>query len=225
MPTKLFLSQLRLLQFQPMKLHSSPFLSRTFFKFSHLSLRNAPFRLRPFSSRPDRIRSSKSLIDDEADLSNWVDALRTDNFASQRMDSRPAPVDDGRSGPRKSGVGRGSSLGKRGGDDFRKGKPNLNSKRRFQLSSDNDDGDSDEVVVRGKFKGGGGSIGKFLSEEETEDVSEGEEESRSRDDEEIVNKSRSVLFGKQNVVSNAPRPSSPSGTASYLSDSRCVSFI
>lgn len=136
------------------------------------------------------------------------------------MDSRPAPVDDGRSGPRKSGVGRGSSLGKRGGDDFRKGKPNLNSKRRFQLSSDNDDGDSDEVVVRGKFKGGGGSIGKFLSEEETEDVSEGEEESRSRDDEEIVNKSRSVLFGKQNVVSNAPRPSSPSGTASYLSDSR-----
>jgi ATP-dependent RNA helicase MSS116 len=121
---------------------------------------------------------------------------------------------DGGFRPRKSSVSRSSNFAKR--------KPylnsNSNSKRRFGLSSDDDD--DKEVVERGKFKGGGGSgsIGEFLSEDDFE----GESESDDNDDEEVVNKSRSVLFGIQNGVSTTPRPSSPGGSDSYLSDSRCV---
>ncbi|KAK2406859.1 DEAD-box ATP-dependent RNA helicase [Trifolium repens] len=215
MPTKIFLSQLRLLHFQPMKLHSPQFLSQSLFKFSHLPLRNAAFR--PFSVKPDRIRVSKSLVDDEAELSNWVDDLRTGRAETvkpaQRVGSSRETRDrDGGFRPRKSSVSRSSNFSKR--------KPylNSNSKKRFGLSSDDDD--DKEVVERGKFKGdgggGSGSIGEFLSEDDFE----GESESDDNDDEEIVNKSRSVLFGKQNEVSTTPRPSSPGGSDSYLSDSR-----
>lgn len=202
--TKLFLSQLRLLQFHPMKLHSL-----SLFKLSHIPLRNAAFHPRPFSVRPDRIRASKSLVDDEADLSNWVDDLRTGRAETlkpaQRVGSREPAVRDG--GFRK----------RRGGGDFKKGKPNLDAKTRFGLSSDSD---NDEVVERGKFKdaGGSGSIGEFLSEDDVDE----EESDIDDEDEEIVNKSRSVLFGKQNGVSNTTRPASSGGSDSYLSDSRCV---
>jgi len=217
--TKLFLSQLRLLQFHPMKLHSL-----SLFKLSHIPLRNAPFHPRSFSVRPDRIRASKSLVDDEAELSNWVDDLRTGRAETlkpaQRVDSREPAVRDG--GFRKSSVTRdGSSLRqRRGGGDFKKGKPNLNAKGRFGLSSDSD---NDEVVERGKFKGGGGSgsIGEFLSEDDV-DEEETSDEDIDDEDEEIVKKSRSVLFGKQNGVSTTTRPASSGGSDSYLSDSRCV---
>lgn len=223
--TKLILSQLRLLQFHPMKLHSL-----SLFKLSHIPLRNASFHPRSFSVRPDRIRASKSLVDDEAELSNWVDDLRTGRAETlkpaQRVGSREPAVRDG--GFRKSSISRdGSSMRqRRGGGDFKKGKPNLDAKRRFGLSSDSDDGDSDEVVERGKFKGGGGSgsvgsIGEFLSEDDVDEEESGDDDV---DDEEIVKKSRSVLFGKQNGVSNTTRPASSGGNDSYLSDSRyaCV---
>ncbi|CAL5195962.1 unnamed protein product [Lathyrus oleraceus] len=219
MPTKLFLSQIRLLHFQPMKPHS-PFLSQTLVKFSHLPLRNAAFRPRSFSVRPDRNMASKSLVDDEAELSNWVDDLQTGRGSAKTI--RPgsgAGKDSGFRSRKSNVVSRGSGLGQRRGDDFRKGKPNLNSKRRFPLRSDSSD-DEDEVVAGGKFKGGGGSgsIGKFISEEETEDEIEGEES-----DEEIVEKSRSVLFGKVTGLSTTtttPTPASPGGSDSYLSESR-----
>lgn len=106
-------------------------------------------------------------------------------------------------------------MGKRRGEDLRKGRLNSsnNAKRKFQLSSDDD---VDEVVGR-KFKGGGGSIGEFLSEED-----EAEEESGD-EDEGIVNKSRSALFGQQNGLPATTRPpSSSGGSDSYLSDTRCV---
>ncbi|PNX54512.1 DEAD-box ATP-dependent RNA helicase family protein, partial [Trifolium pratense] len=111
MPTKIFLSQLRLLHFQPMKLHSPQFLSQTLFKFSHLPLQNAAFR--PFSVKPDRIRVSKSLVDDEAELSNWVDDLRTGRAETmkpaQRVSSGRETGDrEGGFRPRKSSVSRGS---------------------------------------------------------------------------------------------------------------------
>jgi ATP-dependent RNA helicase MSS116 len=197
-----------------MKLHSPQFLSQSLFKFSHLPLRNAAFR--PFSVKPDRIRVSKSLVDDEAELSNWVDDLRTGRAETVKPAQRVGSSRDRDGGfrPRKSSVSRSSNFAKR--------KPylNSNSKKRFGLSSDDDD--DKEVVERGKFKGdgggGSGSIGEFLSEDDFE----GESESDDNDDEEIVNKSRSVLFGKQNEVSTTPRPSSPGGSDSYLSDSRCV---
>lgn len=166
--------------------------------------------------------ASKSLVDDEAELSNWVDDLQTGRGSAKTI--RPgsgAGKDSGFRSRKSNVVSRGSGLGQRRGDDFRKGKPSLNSKRRFPLRSDSSD-DEDEVVAGGKFKGGGGSgsIGKFMSEEETEDEIEGEES-----DEEIVEKSRSVLFGKVTGLSTTtttPTPASPGGSDSYLSESRCV---
>lgn len=165
--------------------------------------------------------ASKSLVDDEAELSNWVDDLQTGRGSAKTI--RPgsgAGKDSGFRSRKSNVVSRGSGLGQRRGDDFRKGKPSLNSKRRFPLRSDSSD-DEDEVVAGGKFKGGGGSgsIGKFISEEETEDEIEGEES-----DEEIVEKSRSVLFGKVTGLSTTttPTPASPGGSDSYLSESRCV---
>ncbi|CAJ2662981.1 unnamed protein product [Trifolium pratense] len=129
-----------------MKLHSPQFLSQTLFKFSHLPLQNAAFR--PFSVKPDRIRVSKSLVDDEAELSNWVDDLRTGRAETmkpaQRVSSGRETGDrEGGFRPRKSSVSRGS------GSNFVKRKPNLNSNsnRRFGLSSDDDGGDN-EVVER-----------------------------------------------------------------------------
>jgi len=199
-----------------MKLHSL-----SLFKLSHIPLRDAPFHPRSFSVRPDRIRASKSLVDDEAELSNWVDDLRTGRAETLKPAQRVGSA--GRdSGFRKSSVSRGgSSLGqRRGGGDFKKGKPNLNGKTRFGLSSDSD---NDEVVERGKFKGGGGSgsIGEFLSEDDVDEEESGDDDIDD-EDEEIVKKSRSVLFGKQNGVSNTTTPASSGGSDSYLSDSRCV---
>ncbi|GAU42361.1 hypothetical protein TSUD_350270, partial [Trifolium subterraneum] len=197
-----------------MKLHSLPL-----FKFSHIPLRNAAFHPRPFSVKPDRIRASKSLVDDEAELSNWVDDLRTGRAETmkpaQRVSSgRDTGDRDGGFRPRKSNVSRGSNSVKR--------KPyvNPNSKRRFGLSSDNDD--EEEVVERGKFKGSGGSgsIGRFLSEDDVEGEEESDDDDYDDDEEEIVKKSRNVLFGKQNGVSTTPRPASSGGSDSYLSDSR-----
>ena len=122
--TKLLFSQLRLLHLSSsltvnMKppTTATPFRSlpsRTFsffpFKFKHLALRNAPFRtLRPFSSarseftrrRGEKARLSsssnnpRSLVDDEAELSDWVDELKTarvdsDFGESTRNRSRPS---------------------------------------------------------------------------------------------------------------------------------------
>ncbi|CAI8607668.1 unnamed protein product [Vicia faba] len=197
MPTKIFLSQMRLLH--------SPFLSQSLIRFSHLPLRNAAFRPRTLSVRPHRLRASKSLVDDEADLSNWVDDLRTGRGTADAI----KPGSTGGKARKSSVVSRGSGLGERRGADF-------NSKRRFPLRSDSSDVE-DEVVARGKFKGGGGSgsIRRFMSEDETE-----VEES----DEEIVDKTTSVLFGKKasglSSTTTTPRPASPGGTDSYLSDSR-----
>lgn len=208
-----------------MRLLHSPFLSQSLIKLSHLPLRNAAFRPRTFSVRPDRIRASKSLIDDEAELSKWVDDLRTGRETPETTTPGSGPgKDNGFRSRKSSAVSRGSGLGERRGGDFRKGKPSLNSKRRFPVRSDSSDVE-DEVVDGGKFKGGGGSgygsIGKFISEDETEDEIEGEES-----DEEIVEKSRSVLFGKKvsglSTPTTTTRPASSGGTDSYLSESRCV---
>jgi len=98
-----------------------------------------------------------------------------------------------------------------------RGRQNAGARRKFQPRSDDDE----EMVESGrKFKGGG--VGTFLSEDDSED-----ENSDGSEEEEILNKSRTALFGKQNglkpkTVEPTPRPSSPGGSDSYLSESRCV---
>ncbi|XP_057454791.1 DEAD-box ATP-dependent RNA helicase 31-like [Lotus japonicus] len=227
MPTKLLLlSQLRVLQ--PMK---NPLFSRTFltpFKFSHLYLRNAAFNPRPFSARAagssrEQLRpsKSKSLVDDEAELSDWVDELRTgrtDSFAPRRV-SEDGGVERREFAPRGN-----TRAPKRKGEDLRRGRQNGgNARRKFALSGD--DEDKDDVAGR-KFKvGGGGSIGQFLSDEEDDDEDEDEdEEDEVSEDEGILNKSRTALFAqkKSAVPVPTPRPSSSSGSGSdsYLSETR-----
>ena len=74
----------------------------------------------------------------------------------------------------------------------------------------------------------GGGVGAFPSEDEDEDE---DEESEGSEEEEILNKSRTALFGQQNVLNRrntepTPRPSSPGGGSdSYLSETRCVHCI
>ena len=71
-------------------------------------------------------------------------------------------------------------------------------------------------------------VGAFPSEDEDEDE---DEESEGSEEEEILNKSRTALFGQQNVLNRrntepTPRPSSPGGGSdSYLSETRCVHCI
>ncbi|KAK7292797.1 hypothetical protein RJT34_15651 [Clitoria ternatea] len=334
MPTKL-LSHFRLLHpLLPMKPHTLPILSRTSFvpfkfTFTHFALANAPFNPRRLSTRPhvrENLRASKSLVDDEAELSDWVDDLRTarsDNIGTARSDNiRTARSDRSANSPRTSRFGprfnrddndgeeergfrsrrnnsnrgspalgkrrgedlrrgrenvnsrsrfqlrsedesdvgdevvgrkfkggrignfiseeddgeeergfrsrrnnshRGSSaLGKRRGEDLRRGRENVNSRRRFQLRSEDESDDGDEVVGR-KFKGGG--IGNFISEEDDDDDENEDEDEDSSEEEEILNKSRTALFGQQNgftqrTTQPAPRPSSPGGSDSYLSETR-----
>ncbi|MED6162231.1 DEAD-box ATP-dependent RNA helicase 31 [Stylosanthes scabra] len=283
--TKLFFSQLRLLHLPSpssltMKPPSSLLLSRpsrtflpTFpFKFKHLALRNAPFRA--LSTRSDstrrkqrpRLSSSsspsanpKSLIDDEAELSDWVDKIRTKRVDSEFGESTRNPGQVRREPSSNSSFSRSSGFSQRrfgreleeednGGFRTRKrrgvelnrggGGKSLRRKPKPQLMSENDE-DDDEVVVRKGFKG-------FLSEEDDEEeesdeseddeiVRKGfkgflseeddeEEESDESEDDEIVRKSRSALFGgtkqEQQPAPAARRASSPSGTDSYLSDTR-----
>ncbi|XP_057727110.1 DEAD-box ATP-dependent RNA helicase 31-like [Arachis stenosperma] len=255
--TKLFFSQLRLLHLPSpsssssltMKPPSSLFLSRpsrTFFptfpfKFKYLALRNAPFRA--LSTRSDSTRrkerprlsspsaTPKSLIDDEAELSDWVDEIRTarvdSDFGESTRNRRQVRRDtnSNSSFSRNSGFSQrrfGRELEKEDNGGFRtrkrrgvelnrgSGGKSLSRKPKPQLMSDDED---DEVVVRKGFKG-------FLSEEEEEE----EEESGESEDDEIVRKSRTALFGgtkqQQQPATAAPRASSPSGTDSYLSDTR-----
>ncbi|KAG5141953.1 hypothetical protein JHK82_017648 [Glycine max] len=235
MPTKLF-SQLRLLHpLLPMKPRTLPLLSRPFFFPSSKFLRTSPFKVRAFSSREKvPLRPSKSLIDDEADLSNWVDELRSggpDEMRSGRGNEvrtgrRDRFADSGRFSrddrerefrpPRNNN--RASALGKRRGEDLRKGGQSVGSRRKFQPRSDDDD---NEVMNGRKLKGGG--VGAFPSEDEDEDE---DEESEGSEEEEILNKSRTALFGQQNVLNRrntepTPRPSSPGGGSdSYLSETR-----
>ncbi|KAG2380213.1 DEAD-box ATP-dependent RNA helicase [Vigna angularis] len=202
-----------------MKPRTLPLLSRAFFFPPSKFLRSAPFKARAFSSRAHAhardklpVRPSKSLVDDEADLSDWVDDLRTgkvDRF-SQRSSSdhdedrkfRPPPRNNNRAS---------TNLGKRRGEGLRMGRQNANARRKIQPRSDDDE----EVVESGrKFKGGG--VGAFISEDESED-----EESDGSEEEEILNKSRTALFGQQNglnrrTVEPTPRPSSTGGSDSYL---------
>ncbi|KAK7389824.1 hypothetical protein VNO78_25118 [Psophocarpus tetragonolobus] len=176
-------------------------------------LRNAPFKLRAFSTRDN---PSKSLVDQEADLSDWVDDLRTASTNrspdSARRFGLPDEEREFRPPPR-SNSNRVSTLGKRRGQDLRRGRQSGNARRKFQPMSD------DEVVDRRKFKRGG--VATFLSEDDNEDEDEDEES----EEEEILNKSRTALFGQQNGSNQrtsepAPRPSSPGGSDSYLSDTR-----
>ncbi|XP_014516672.1 DEAD-box ATP-dependent RNA helicase 31 [Vigna radiata var. radiata] len=223
MHTKL-LTQIRLLHpLLPMKPRTLPLLSRAFFFPPSKFLRTAPFKARAFSSRAHAhardklpVRPSKSLVDDEADLSDWVDDLRTgrvDRF-SQRFSSdededrkfRPPPRNNNRAS---------TNLGKRRGEGLRIGRQNANARRKIRPRSDDDE---EVVESRRKFKGGG--VRAFLGEDESED-----EESDGSEEEEILNKSRTALFGQQNglnrkTVEPTPRPSSPGGSDSYLSESR-----
>ncbi|KAH1204655.1 DEAD-box ATP-dependent RNA helicase 31 [Glycine max] len=321
MPTKLF-SQLRLLHpLLPMKPRTLPLLSRAFFFPSSKFLRTAPFKVRAFSSRAHSreklpLRSSKSLVDDEADLSNWVDDLRstrtdemrpardselrsgrTNEFRSGRgngvrtgrgdgfRSDRGSEVRSGRGNGVRTGRGdrfadsgrgngvrtgrgdrfadsgrgngvrtgrgdrfadsgrfgsnndgerefrpprnnsdRASALGKRRGEDLRKGRQSGNARRKFQPRSDDDDDEEEEeeeIVGGRKLKGSG--VGAFLSEDQDDDE---DEESEGSEEEEILNKSRAALFGQQNGLNRrttvpTPRPSSPGGGSdSYLSETR-----
>jgi len=273
MHTKL-LTQVRLLHpFLPMKPRTLPLLSRAFFFPPSKFLRPVPFKARAFSARAHAhsrdklpVRPSKSLVDDEADLSDWVDELRTGraNRFAQRFssdddedrESRPPRRNNNRAStnlgkrrgedlptgrvnrlaqrfssdedenrefrpPRRNDNRASTNLGKRRGEDLRRGRQNASARRKFQPRSDDDE----EVVESGrKFKGGG--VGAFLSEDESEDE---DEESDGSEEEEILNKSRTALFGQQNglnrkTIEPTTRPSSPGGSDSYLSESRCVHY-
>ncbi|KAL5082807.1 hypothetical protein RYX36_011228 [Vicia faba] len=111
-----------------MRLLHSPFISQSLIRFSHLPLCNAAFHPRTLFVRLHRLRASKSLVDDEAELSNWVDDLRTDRGTADAI----KPGSARRKARRSSVVSRGSGLGERRGGDF-------NSKRRFPLRSDSSD--------------------------------------------------------------------------------------
>ncbi|CAJ1950392.1 unnamed protein product [Sphenostylis stenocarpa] len=204
-----------------MKPRTLPLLSRTFFFPPSKFLRNAPFKPRAFSARAHArdkppVRPSKSLVDDEAELSDWVDELRTGR--ADKLTQRFGNDDDEDREfrpPRRYDNRASTNLGKRKGEDSRRGRQNAGARRKFQPKSDDDE----EVAERGrKFKGGG--IGAFLSEDESED-----EESDGSEEEEILNKSRTALFGQQNGLNRTtteptPRPSSPGASDSYLSESR-----
>ncbi|XP_061349836.1 DEAD-box ATP-dependent RNA helicase 31-like [Gastrolobium bilobum] len=222
MPPTLLSLQLRLL---PMKTHTLPIFSRTFlspFKFKYLALRNPQLLkpTRPFSTRAhtrsDNVRgsASKSLIDDEAELSDWVDELRTgrpERFAEPTQNSRVSHDNKDefrsrRNNNNNSNSNRGSVLGKRRGEDLSRGRNNVNAVRKFQprsnVDDDEDDDDDDDVAMS-----------DFLSEDDDEE--EGSE------DEEILNKSRTALFGQKKSTEPTPRASSPGGSdSSYLSDTR-----
>ncbi|RDX77006.1 DEAD-box ATP-dependent RNA helicase 31, partial [Mucuna pruriens] len=221
MPTHL-LTQLRILHpFFPMKPRTLPLLSRTFFFPPSKFLRNASFKPRSFSARAHSreklpLRHSKSLVDDEADLSDWVDELRTARFDDSSRSGQRFGRDDGEERefrPRRTNNNnnnRVSALGKR------RGSQSGNARRKFQPRSDNDDDDVDERVGGRTFKGGG--VGAFLTEDE-------DEESEGSEEEEILSKSRTALFGQQNGLNRrttepTPRPASPGGSDSYLSDTR-----
>ncbi|KAL5096731.1 hypothetical protein RYX36_001058 [Vicia faba] len=111
-----------------MRLLHSLFISQSLIIFSHLPLCNTVFRPRTLFVRLHRLRASKSLVDDEAELSNWVDDFQTGCGTADAIKSGSARG----KAQRSSVVSRGSGLGERRGGDF-------NSKRRFPLRSDSSD--------------------------------------------------------------------------------------
>ncbi|KAF7826172.1 DEAD-box ATP-dependent RNA helicase 31-like [Senna tora] len=225
------------------------------------------------SSNRERVRASKSLIEDEAELSDWVDELRTDSYRGRLTseDDDDSNMERGRSvgrgrgsmpmkGRRENGserfgesprrrtrdsvesfsrnsgmsrrfedngnkedeffsrridrVSKGrnvkSQLGKRSGEELRRGR---NDAKRKSYSASEDDVDEDELKAN-KLRG---TIGDFISEEDSDAEENGDDDGDSN----ILKKSRSSLFGQEKELkqSSAPRES-PGRSDSYLSETR-----
>lgn len=96
------------------------------------------FSSRSRSGQGADVRASKSLIDDEAELSDWVSGLRSNSFRTHDDDSGSGSGRD-----RGSGRGRGSDRGRGRGRDERSGRDGV----RFSSFKRQRDGDSDDYSM------------------------------------------------------------------------------
>ncbi|KAI4355217.1 hypothetical protein L6164_004009 [Bauhinia variegata] len=194
-----------------------PIFSRVFpFRLKYLGLQSQSLRneqcvrklsTRSFPGRPGSrsefsrgnrdisvVGSSKSLIEDEAELSNWVDDLRTDSHRG-RLTSEEEESDGGRG--RSGGKSRGSSLMKKrregGADRFsestrrRTRDPVDSFPRNSRISRGllNDDGEEEEEEDFRSWRKnvgprGGGNMKSYLGKRKGEDLRKGGRESRRR---------------------------------------------
>ncbi|KAK9280288.1 hypothetical protein L1049_013976 [Liquidambar formosana] len=194
-PLRLFNPSLPLTRFPTMKFGSSvqssrpiPIFSRVFpFKVKYLGLRFPVSRteqlgLRRFSTRPFRprnsefsrgkergeVRTSRSLIEDEDELSNWVGKLRPDSFRG-RLTSEDDDSDVDR-GPSR---GSRSRYGDRGGGG--RGREGVSSLKRRRESDSDEFGESNRGSPRNSFsrnsRGGmSNSVGKRQFESKWENA-------------------------------------------------------
>ncbi|WCJ22398.1 DEAD-box ATP-dependent RNA helicase 31 [Euphorbia peplus] len=127
--------------------HSVRMLCRIFpFRIKSLSFTTPLFTsqfIRPLSARPSRpIRASKSLIEDEADLSDWVSDIKNKSFRGNFQEDSDSDMGRGR-GDRGTGRGRGRGQGRgRGGGGGRGGDRDGFSMKRGRDSESDDFGDS-----------------------------------------------------------------------------------
>ncbi|VFQ73203.1 unnamed protein product [Cuscuta campestris] len=159
---------------------ATPILSRVFphklkYRPFRLPLQPPPisgqFGLRKFSTRSDRgasrggrtglggeVRPPKSLVEDEADLSDWVSGLRSDSYLKTRVysESDDNDDDDGFSGRSRGGGGRGR-MGRGGGGGGRGGQlgREVGGGRRRVETGFVDDYDDDEDGFDGRSSGRG----------------------------------------------------------------------
>ncbi|XP_019460872.1 PREDICTED: DEAD-box ATP-dependent RNA helicase 31-like isoform X2 [Lupinus angustifolius] len=195
MPTKVLLSQLRTsftFTMNPLSSRATlPIFSPILFSFNlkHLPLQNAPFHLRPLSTHSSsgsrgKVRASKSLIDEESELSGWVSELRTDSYRGRltsddddNRDSvrgRGSGMGRGRGGGRGGGRGRGGSGGGGGGridESTRRGtRDSFDSGNRGRGTRDSfDSGNRGRGSVSGRGRGRGRDMRGESTRRETRD--------------------------------------------------------
>ncbi|KAK1425261.1 hypothetical protein QVD17_20609 [Tagetes erecta] len=140
-----------------------------------MSAAQSQLQFSSMASSRNEIRSGKSLIEDEAELSDWVSELKSDSFKKSRLYSDDDDDDDGDDRYNDGDKGGGKGLGENG-----------NEKRRFggELERRNDRGkgkrEGFESLRKGKKgyedrfgmkSGGGGSVSRgsvVISDEDDE---------------------------------------------------------
>ncbi|CBI40505.3 unnamed protein product, partial [Vitis vinifera] len=229
-----------------------PIFGRVFpFKLKYLGLAPPPShhfgprRLSTRSSRPrpsstsgfrGEVKVSKSLMEDEAELSDWVSGLKDDSFRTRFNDDDS----EGERGTGRSGRDsmkrtreiesdefgdfnrrRGRSSAESFSRSSRKNGPNSVARTRYESESGiEDDDDDDEMHSRKQirsFRGGNSTLSKRGPQKQAHLVSEGEDED---EDEElkVLKKNASSLFGA--AAKEAVPRSSTGKSDSYLSETR-----
>ncbi|XVF33184.1 hypothetical protein REPUB_Repub17cG0146700 [Reevesia pubescens] len=193
------------------------------------SLSTRPFRPSPGASSEftpknrGNVRASKSLIEDETELSDWVGELRTDLFRG-RLTSKDEELDADRARKRVKSRDRERNMGpvkRRRESEFNNlresnRRNNLGRKSNFCKAEDYDANDFEEE--RGRKMGG---IANFLSEEDSDINDAEEEEEEEEDDDGVFRKHGSSALGLDKDVGQIGSPrSSPGKSESYLSETR-----